>query len=124
MKARLRINEHLLFYSLLYNFMCVGSENCSTKLNVKPQLDVAPRLIFKFVLGRSEGTQAAIECGNRNIQINRASGEALPFITLTEKKEEGGELLEGFCIHSETVFNTLWDKLKEMPTRIADTKKT
>ncbi len=97
--------------------MCVGSENCSSKLNVKPRLDVVPRLIFKFVLGRDKETQAVIECGNRNIQISRASGEALPFITLTEKKEEEGELLEGFCIYSETVFNTLWDKLKEMPIR-------
>ena len=111
-----RLNEPLLFYSLLYNFMCSSSENCSAKLNVKPP----PYL--RFIYAYKKRSEVRIICGDRSIMIQAATGEQgpqgpFPFITLTEKKEERGELLEGFCIHSEDRFNELWDKLKELVTK-------
>ena len=65
---------------------------------------------------------AELVCGGRTILLRGSTGERgpvgpFPFITLTERKEEG-DFMEGFCIHSEDRFNEVWDKLKElMPSR-------
>jgi len=75
-----------------------------------------------FMMSENFSDGISIVCGDRRILVRPATGEMctkgpFPFINLKEEfvLTEGSK--EGFCLHSEDVFNELWDKLEEMLTR-------
>ncbi len=70
-----------------------------------------------FMMSENFSEGISIVCGERRILVKPATGEMgpkgpFPFITLSEGIERAG-----FCLHSEDVFNELWNKLEEMLTR-------
>lgn len=70
-----------------------------------------------FMMSKNFNDGITLICGERRILVRPATGETgpkgpFPFIGLTEGVEGAG-----FCLHSEDVFNELWDKLEEMLTR-------
>ena len=78
----------------------------------KPRVD--PNFPW-FKMSFNEGI--SIICGDRRITMRPATGEQgpggpFPFIILAEEISKAG-----FCVHSEDVFNELWNKLEEMLTR-------
>jgi len=90
--------------------MCSSSENCSAKLNVKPKFPW-------FLMSENFKDGVSIICGDRKITVRPATGETgpegpFPFIILTEK-----DRIKGFCVHSEDVFDKLWEILKELRAR-------
>ena len=76
-----------------------------------------------FMMSENFSDGISLICGDRRILVRPATGETgpkgpFPFITLTEEFVlPSGATLKGFCLHSEDVFNELWDKLEEMRTR-------
>ncbi len=81
-----------------------------------PEPRVEPNFPW-FLMSQNFSDGISIICGERRILVKPATGEMgpkgpFPFITLTEGVEAAG-----FCLHSEDVFNELWDKLEEMLIR-------
>ena len=70
-----------------------------------------------FMMSENFSDGISLICGDRKIIVRPATGEMSskgppPFISLTEAGS-----IKGFCLHSEDVFNELWDKLEKMLTR-------
>ncbi len=92
-----------------------------------------PRVIPNFpwfMMSENFSDGISLICGDRRILVRPATGETgpkgpFPFISLTEegstKRRNSGNTFRrskrGFCLHSEDVFNELWEKLEEMLTR-------
>lgn len=86
-----------------------------------PKLRVNPNFPW-FMMSENFSDGISIICGDRRILVRPATGEMgpkgpFPFITLTREGLARADGKDGFCLHSEDVFNELWGKLEEMLTR-------